>query len=314
MIDRPRVMLGLDIHEDALARLREVADVDIVPSSVFQNREYLRKTIGVYDGVLHNVPRFDREILREAHRLKVVSCHTVREIDLDAALEYRIHVTLTPALWESVADMTVALMLAAARMVPQAHIYVRNGMWKHTSDRMFFSGIGLFGKTLGIVGLGHIGRTVAKRVKGFDMKVLYYDVARQTGLESELGLEYRPLRQLMAEAEFVSIHVPLDGKTRGLIGEGDLRVMRKDAILVNTSRGPIVDEEALCRALKEKRIGAAGLDVFGEEPLNPDSPFLTLDNVVLAPHIAGSTRECDMQAVENVIVILRGGVSPYQVV
>ena len=314
MIDRPRVLLGLDIHEDALARLREVADVDIVPSHTFQDGEYLRNMIGAYDGVLHNVPRFDREILSEAHRLKVVSCHNAREIDLDAASEHGIHVTLTPALWETVADMTVALMLAAARMIPQAHIYVKNRMWKHTSDRMLFSGTSLFRKTLGIVGLGHIGGIVAKRVKGFDMKVLYYDVVRHTELESELSLEYRPLTQLMAEADFVSIHVPLNDETRGLIGERDLRLMRERAILVNTSRGPIVDEEALCLTLREKRIAAAGLDVFGEEPLKPESPFLRLDNVVLAPHIAGSTRDCDMQAVENVIVILRGGVSACQVV
>jgi phosphoglycerate dehydrogenase-like enzyme len=313
LINKPRVLVGIDIHEDALARLKEEADVDIVPSSAFQDKEYLLNTIGGYDGVIHNVPRFGRDIVCEARRLKVVSCHSAREIDLEAASELGIHVTLTPELWETVADMTVALMLSAARMVPQAHSYVKNGQWKHTSDRILFSGTALFKKTLGIVGLGHIGTIVAKRVKGFDMRILYYDIARKTELEDSC-LEYRPLRQLLEEADFVSIHIPLNEETRGLIGEEELKAMKKDAILVNTSRGPIVDEEALYRTLKEGQVAAAGLDVFLQEPLRPESPFLTLDNVVLIPHIAGSTRECDMQAVDNAIVILGGGVSPYQII
>jgi len=313
LTDKPRVLLGLDIHQDALARLEEAAEVDIVSSPTIRDRDYLRKTIDNYDGILHNVPKLDRELLLEADRLRVVSCHAVREIDLDAASERGIRVTLTPALWETVADMTVALMLAAARMIPQSHVYVKNGLWKHSSDRMLFSGTGLFGKTLGIVGLGHIGGIVAKRVKGFDMRVLYYDTARKMESERELGVEYQPLGQLLTVSDFVSIHTPLNEETRGLIGEYHLSLMKKDAILVNTSRGPIVDEEALYMALKEKRIAAAGLDVFGQEPVEPENPFLSLDNVVLAPHIAGSTRECDMQAVENIIVVLRGGTSPYQV-
>jgi glyoxylate reductase len=257
---KPRVLLGLDIHEDALARLKEEADVDVVSSPTIRDREYLCKTIDRYDGILHNVPKLDRELLLEADRLKVISCHAVREIDLDAASERGIRVTLTPALWETVADMTVALMLAAARKIPQAHVYVKNGLWKRSSDRMLFSGTGLFGKTLGIVGLGHIGGIVAKRVRGFDMRVLYYDSVRKMDSDGGLGVEYRPLGELLAMSDFVSVHTPLNKETHGLIGEYYLSLMKRDAILVNTSRGPIVDEEALYRALKEKRIAAAGLD------------------------------------------------------
>jgi glyoxylate reductase len=269
--------------------------------------------ISAYDGIISYVPRLDSKTLSKADRLKVVSCHSPREIDLSAAAEQGIRVTQTPALWETVADMTVALMLAAARMIPQAHIHVKNGQWKQSSDKSLFSGTTLHRKVLGIVGLGRIGAIVAKRVIGFEMKTIYYDVVRKPQMEEELGIGYKPLRELMAEADFVSIHVPLSDETRGLIGEEELGAMKREAILINTARGPVVDEQALYRALEQKRIAGAALDVYREEPLKPMNPLLALSNVVLTPHLAGSTRECDMEAVMNVTQVLRGEISPNEV-
>jgi phosphoglycerate dehydrogenase-like enzyme len=306
--NRARVLVTIDIHDDALARLEQEAEVDLLSPSAARSAR-----ISAYDGIISYVPRLDRKTISKADRLKVVSCHSPREIDLSAAAEQGIHVTQTPALWETVADMTIALMLAAARMIPQAHIHIKNGQWKRSSDKSLFSGTTLHRKTLGIVGLGRIGAIVAKRVKGFEMKTIYYDAARKTQLEEELGVVYRPLKQLMAEADIVSIHVPLSDETRGLIGEEELGAMKKEAILINTARGPVVDEQALYQALEQKRIAGAALDVYDEEPLKPLNPLLALNNVVLTPHLAGSTRECDMEAVMNVIQILRGETSPNEV-
>ena len=305
---KARVLVTIDIHDDALARLEQEAEVDLLSPSAARSVR-----ISAYDGIISYVPRLDSKTLSKADRLKVVSCHSPREIDLSAAAEQGIRVTQTPALWETVADMTVALMLAAARMVPQAHIHVKNGQWKQSSDKNLFSGTTLHRKVLGIVGLGRIGAIVAKRVIGFEMKTIYYDVVRKPQMEEELGIGYKPLRELMAEADFVSIHVPLSDETRDLIGEEELGAMKREAILINTARGPVVDEQALYRALEQKRIAGAALDVYREEPLKPMNPLLALSNVVLTPHLAGSTRECDMEAVMNVIQVLRGEISPNEV-
>ncbi|MCJ7609610.1 D-glycerate dehydrogenase [Candidatus Bathyarchaeota archaeon] len=305
---KARVLVTIDIHDDALARLEQEAEVDLLSPSAARSVR-----ISAYDGIISYVPRLDSKTLSKADRLKVVSCHSPREIDLSAAAEQGIRVTQTPALWETVADITVALMLAAARMIPQAHIHVKNGQWKQSSDKNLFSGTTLHRKVLGIVGLGRIGAIVAKRVIGFEMKTIYYDVVRKPQMEEELGIGYKPLRELMAEADFVSIHVPLSDETRDLIGEEELGAMKREAILINTARGPVVDEQALYRALEQKRIAGAALDVYREEPLKPMNPLLALSNVVLTPHLAGSTRECDMEAVMNVIQVLRGEISPNEV-
>lgn len=305
---KARVLVTIDIHDDALARLEQEAEVDLLSPSAARSVR-----ISAYDGIISYVPRLDSKTLSKADRLKVVSCHSPREIDLSAAAEQGIRVTQTPALWETVADMTVALMLAAARMIPQAHIHVKNGQWKQSSDKNLFSGTTLHRKVLGIVGLGRIGAIVAKRVIGFEMKTIYYDVVRKPQMEEELGIGYKPLRELMAEADFVSIHVPLSDETRDLIGEEELGAMKREAILINTARGPVVDEQALYRALEQKRIAGVALDVYREEPLKPMNPLLALSNVVLTPHLAGSTRECDMEAVMNVIQVLRGEISPNEV-
>jgi glyoxylate reductase len=309
---RPKVLVAITLNEDALKRLREVADVDVVEEDSIRTKEGLLKVISNYEGAIVALPPFDSEVINKAQKLKIISRHGVGydSIDVKAAREKGIHVTVTPGNSESVAEIAFGLILAVAREIPQAHSYVKDKRWRERADRMTFVGVELSGKTLGLIGLGRIGSLVAKIGRGFNMKLLYYDVVRNRKLEKELPIEYRSLSQLLTESDFVSIHVPLTNETRGLIGEKELKMMKRNAILVNTARGPIVNEKALYNALKDKWIAAAGLDVFEEEPINQESPLLELDNIVFTPHIAGSTREarrrCAMMAVENTIQVLQG--------
>lgn len=302
MADRPRVLVGISMHPQVMARLRDAADVD-ENLAFFQD---LPAIIARYDAMTVYSPRFDPALLDEARRLKVIACHACPPEMLAAATARGIRVTLVPSLWDTVADMAVALMFAAARNVAGADAAIRSGEWGRTDLKVRYSGRDVFGKTLGIVGLGRIGAILARRVRGFDMRLLYYDAVHKPDLEADLGIAYRPLDDLLAESDIVSIQLPLTEATRGLIGERELRLMKRDAILVNTARGAILDEGALCRALRERRIAAAGLDVVVEEPLPPDSPLLTLDNVVLAPHLGGSTKECDGTLVEDALRVLAG--------
>jgi len=312
MTERPKVMVALSLDEDALKRLGEVADFDIVEDYSIRTKEGLLKIIDNYDGSIVGLPPFDREVLDKTHRLKVISRHGVGydSVDIKAANEKGIVVTITPANAVSVAEIAFGLILAVARKIPQAHFYVKEKQWSRRASRTSLNGVELSGKTLGIIGLGRIGSRVAKIGKGFDMKLLYCDIVRKRKMEKELPIERRSLNQLLAESDFVSVHVPLTDETRGMIGENELKTMKRDAVLINTARGPIVDERALHHALKEKWIAATGLDVFEQEPINQDNPLLELDNVVFTPHVAGSTAEarsrCAMMAVENTIKVLQG--------
>ena len=312
MTERPKVMVALSLDEDALKRLREVADVDIVPEDSIRTKEGLLKVVDNYDGAIVALPPFDREVIQRTHRLKVISRHGVGydSIDVKAANEKGIVVTITPANAASVAEIAFGLMIAVARKIPQAHFYVKNRQWSQRASRMSLTGVELSGKTLGILGLGRIGSMVAKIGKGFDMELIYSDIVRKRKLEKELPIESCSLDELLAESDFFSVHVPLTDETRGMISERELKTMKKNAVIINTARGPIIDEKALIHALKEKWIAAAGLDVFNEEPINQDNPLLELDNVVFTPHVAGSTtearRRCAMMAVENTIKVLQG--------
>lgn len=317
---RPKVLVGVRLHEDAMARLREVVEVTEVEEAVLQEKAELLQIIGEYDGAIIVLPPFDRDVIARATRLKVISRRGVGcdNVDLRAAAARGIRVTITPALSETVADMAFALILTTARAIPQAHTFVKTGRWRRRSDRNVFMGTDVFGKTLGIIGLGRIGSCVARRGVGFDMETIYYDVQRNPDAEHRLGIAYRPLGHLLSEADIVTLHVPLTEGTRGLLGPEELKRMKPTAILVNTSRGPVVDAKALHRALREKWIAAAGLDVFEDEPVRPDDPLLTCDNVVLTPHMASATRDCRRRcallAVENTLRVLRGEEPRYAVV
>jgi glyoxylate reductase len=314
---KPRVLITIEfagqVHEEAMRRLQEIADIDVVKSSTFSSKDELLRIIGDYEGAIitSNIP-FDREVLAKAEKLKVVSRLGVGydRVDVKVAVEQGVYVTNTPVLSETVVELVFGLLFAAARNISKADAYVKGGKWTVREERVKFTGVDFFGKTLGIVGLGRLGSLLARRARSFDMKILYTDVVRFRALEEELDVQFLPLDTLLSQADFVSIHTPLTEKTRGLIGEKELKTMKPSAILINTSRGPVVDEVALIKALTEGWIAGAGLDVFANEPINPDSSLLTLDNVVLTPHLGAGTRECNERvvstAVENTIRVLKG--------
>jgi len=236
-------------------------------------------------------------------------------VDVEAATKKGIYVTNTPGvLTETTADFAFTLLMATARRVSEADRYVKTGEWKIPWGLTMLLGQDIWGKTIGIVGMGRIGRAVARRAKGMNMKILYYDVLRNEDVEKQLGAEHVDLETLLSESDFVTLHVPLLPSTHHLINEERLRMMKKTACLVNTSRGPVVDETALYRALSEGWIWAAGLDVWEGEPTDPDNPLLTLENVTATPHIASGSyetrRKMALMAAQNLVEILEGRVPP----
>jgi glyoxylate reductase len=266
------------------------------------------------------ITRADHAILRKVMsanpRLRGIANYGVgySNIDVAYATELGIPVTNTPGvLTETTADLAWALLMATARQVPQAHLYTLSGKWPLGGRTFMGLDIGPGGsnrpKVLGIIGFGRIGQAVARRSRGFKMKVIAYDPPLRALIGATRRVAYRGLEDLLRESDFVSIHCPLTKETHHLIGAKELKLMKPSAILINTARGPIVDEKALFSALKQKKIAAAGLDVFEKEPhLTPG--LLKLENAVLLPHIGSATEDTRGQmavlAAKNAIVMLRG--------
>jgi lactate dehydrogenase-like 2-hydroxyacid dehydrogenase len=217
-------------------------------------------------------------------------------------------------LTEATADLAFALLMAAARRIPEGVEYVRKGRWR-TWEPLGLLGAEVWGATLGIIGLGRIGEAVARRATGFQMRILYQDAIRREDLEAELGVEFVEMDRLFAESDFVSLHCPLLPETHHLIGEDALRKMKPTAILINASRGPVVDTGALVRALKEGWIAAAALDVTDPEPIAADHPLVDIPNCIVVPHIGSATvASRDLMATrtaENLLAGLRGERLPY---
>jgi glyoxylate reductase len=265
------------------------------------------------DGLIcHIISAIDDEVLAAAPTVKVVANVAVgyNNIDVTAARRRGVVVTNTPdVLTETTADFAWTLLMAAARRVVEADHFARSGQWQKWEWDLLW-GADVHGKTLGVVGFGRIGRAVARRALGFNMRVLYQDALRaDAAVERELHASRMDLEPLLAEADFVSLHTPLLPETRHLMNERTLRLMKKSAVLVNAARGPVVDESALVRALKEGWIAGAGLDVFEEEPkVHPG--LLPLKNVVLAPHIASASFDTRLAmatlAVRNCLAVLDG--------
>ena len=261
------------------------------------------------DAAIVGEDEITEKALSTADKLQVISKHGVGldSIDVDAATRQGIWVTNVPAVGReagAVADLTFGLILGIARRIPQADHSVRRGKW----EKDIGSDVG--GQTLGVIGTGNIGKAVIKRAKGFDMCLLGYDLKKDQNFAREYGLTYVPLTALLEQSDFVTIHVPLTPQTRGMISAGELDHMKKSAYLINASRGAIVDEESLHRALREKRIAGAGLDVLRVEPPEKENPLLGLDNVILTPHLGvytpSSLREIDRATALNVIKVLKG--------
>lgn len=292
---QPRVYITRRIPEETLAKIKAVCQVKMwdqedlpVPREVLEQE--ITEVEGLYSLLTDPI---DEALLARAQNLKVVSNMAVgfNNIDLKAATQRGILVTNTPGvLTETTADLTFALLLATARRMIEASDFLRQGKWT-TWSPMLLTGQDVYGTTLGIIGLGRIGESLAKRAKGFDMKVLYHSRSRKPEAEQALGVVYRELDALLREADFVCVMTPYTPETSNLIGARELALMKKTAVLINTARGGIVDEKALYDALKNGVIWAAGLDVFEQEPVTPDYPLLSLPNVVALPHIGSASEK-----------------------
>jgi len=276
-------------------------------------REILMKEIENIDGLICLLTeKIDEEVIAKAKHLKIISNVAVgyNNIDLQAAARKGIIVTNTPGvLTETTADLTFALLMAAARRVVNASDVLRSGKWGAWS-LMEFTGQDIYGATLGIIGLGRIGEALVKRAKGFDMNVLYYNRTRKQDKERELGIHYVELKDLLQQSDFVCLILPYSAEVHHLISKEELSLMKPNAILINTARGGIVDEEALYEALRNGDIWGAGLDVFEQEPVTMDHPLLSLSNVVTLPHIGSASVKTRMRmanlAVDNMVKVLNG--------
>lgn len=252
----------------------------------------------------------NREILKNAQNLKIIANYAAgyNNIDIECATNYGIMVTNTPdVLTETTADLTFGMILAIARRIPQAEIFLRKGKFNGWSP-MLFLGTDVHHKILGIIGLGRIGKAVARRAQGFGMKVYYYDkIKLSLKEEQDLNISYKPLNYILRIADFISIHTPLTSETHHLISEKEIALMKKTAFIINTARGPIIDEKALINGLKTKRIMGCALDVFENEPKVP-AELLKMKNVLLLPHIGSATLETRTKmalvAAENIITAL----------
>jgi len=310
---KPTILVSGHLTDDILSLLAQECDVRANREDRPMGRADLLEAVAGADGFLSMITdAVDAELLDAAPRLRVVSNLAVgyNNIDVAAATARGIVVTNTPGiLTEATAELAFALILAAARRVVDLDRRTRAGEWTCWAPLLFLSRE-VSGKTLGVVGLGRIGRAVARRARAFGMRVLYHSRSRlEAAEERDLGVEYAEKDELLATADFVSLHVPLSAETRHLIGRRELDLMKPTAYLINTSRGPVVDEAALVEALKARRIEGAGLDVYENEPMLAPG-LAALDNAVLLPHVGSATVETRTKmarmAAENLLSALRG--------
>jgi glyoxylate reductase len=313
MMSKPRIFVSRAIPEKGFEIIRDFCDVDLWPNELPPARDELLQHVRGVDGLLSLLTdKIDGEVMDEAGpQLKVISNLAVGfdNIDVNAATARKIAVGNTPdVLTDATADFAFALMMAVARRIPEAELYVHEGKWK-TWGPMTLLGVDLKGATLGLIGFGRIGQAMARRAAGFDMRVIYYDPS-ETKSEADVKAGRVDFETLLKESDFISLHTPLTPDTHHLIDSEALSKMKPNAVLVNTSRGPVVDMEALYEALKEKHIFGAGLDVTEPEPLPLDSPLLTLDNIVIVPHIASASKttrdKMSLMAAQNLIAGLKG--------
>ena len=312
---KPRIFVTRVIPDEGLDPLREACEVDLWTDELPPSRDELLRRVNGIDGILSLLTdRVDDELLDAAGpQLRVVSNFAVGfdNIDVAACTRRGIPAGNTPGvLTETTADLAFALMMAAARRIPESVDYVREGRWR-TWGPMLLMGVDVHGATLGIVGFGRIGREMARRGRGFGMEILYQDVHPASPEdEADLGARRVELDELLQRSDFISLHVNLTDETHHLIDADALRAMKPTAVLVNTSRGPVVDPDALEHALRTGEIFAAGLDVTEPEPLPADHPLVQLSNCVVLPHIASASsvtrgRMAGMAAA-NLLAGLRG--------
>jgi glyoxylate reductase len=309
-----RAFVTRQIFPEALELIAEAAQLDVWPGESPPSPQELAGKVSKVDGVLTNImDRVDGSLMDQAPQLKVISQLAVGldNIDVDEASRHRILVGYTPGVVaKATADVGFGLLLAAARRIGESDRWVRAGRWEMQFHPMYWLGAEVHDSTLGIVGLGQVGLEMAKRARGFDMKVVYYSRTRKPDLEQRYGLEFADPPTVLSKADFISLHVPLTPETRHFISEREIRMMKPTAILINMARGPVVDLKALYTALSERWIRAAALDVTDPEPISPDNPLLTLDNIIITPHLGSASiatrREMCLVAARNLVAGLTG--------
>jgi len=315
---KPKVFVTRVIPDKGLDLVKKFCDADVWDGELPPPREEILRRVRGVDGLLSLLTdKIDSEVMDAAgSQLKVISNYAVGfdNIDVSTATKRGIPIGNTPdVLTDATADFSFALMMSAGRRVLEGDRYVRDGKWK-TWAPMLLLGNDVYGATLGLVGFGRIGKAMSRRASGFNMRVIYYDPSEQ-GQDNDLNATSVDFETLLEESDFISLHTPLTPDTHHLIDAKALSRMKRNAMLVNTSRGPVVDMDALYEALRDKLIFAAGLDVTDPEPLPADHPLLALDNLVIAPHIASAsiTARSNMAflAAKNLIAGLKGERLPH---
>lgn len=318
-MSRAKVFITRRLPHVDLEKLHQIAEVETWTERQPPPYSVLLDKVKQIDGLLCLLTdSVDRKLIETGTSLKVISQMAVGydNIDIAAATARGTPVGNTPGvLTNATADLTWALLMAAARRIVEAEKFVQAGQWK-TWEPTLLLGADLVGYTLGIVGFGRIGQAVARRARGFEMKVLYYSRHRkELALENSLGVEYAPLETLLSESDFVTLHASLSAETTGFISDQSFELMKSSAILINTARGAMVDQSALYRALSNKRIAGAALDVTDPEPIPLDSPLLKLDNLIITPHIGSASYQTRTKmaqmAVNNLIAGLEGKRLPH---
>lgn len=317
----PKLFITRNLPEAGIRLLKDRFDIEVWPEYAPPARDVLiarLKNARAMVSLLSD--RIDAEVLAAAPELRIISQYAVGydNIDVKEATRRGIVVTNTPdVLTDASADFSWALLMAVSRRIVEADHYVRNGDWKVAWHPAMLTGRDVSGSTIGIIGAGRIGQAMARRARGFSMKILYCSGTEKPEFEKETGAIRADLDTLLRESDYVSLHVPLTDKTRGLINAEKLSLMKPGAYLINNSRGPVVDEAALYDALKSSRLAGAGLDVFAREPVSTDNPLLQLSKVVAAPHISSAghaTRDkMAVMVAENLLAWLDNKPLPNQV-
>lgn len=318
---KPKVYIARKLEPAIVNYISEFCEVDMWPLEKQPvPRDVLQQKIAEVDGLYSLISdTVDEELLSHAPNLKVISNMAVgyNNIDVQAATARGIIVTNTPGvLTDTTADLTFALLMASARRVVEADNYLRSGDW-HSWYPMQLTGRDIAGATIGIFGMGRIGEAVARRAKGFDMNILYHNRNRNEHAEERTGARYVSKEELLKEADYICILMPLTSETINFIAKDELALMKKTAILINTARGGIINEMDLYVALVNKQILAAGLDVFEQEPIEMNHPLLSLKNVVALPHIGSASVETRIKmatlAADNLIAVLTGNEPKFKV-
>lgn len=310
---KPTVFVTRQVADEVIAMLQAVAEVEVWTKDEPIPRQTLLEKVEHSDAILSMLTeRVDEELLGKAKNLRIVANMAVGydNIDLPACNRHGVIVTNTPdVLTEATADMAFALLMATGRRLTEANRFLLNGEWQSWSPTLM-AGQNVYGTTLGIIGMGRIGEAVARRAKGFGMKILYHNRNSKPQAEQETGAVRVTLEALLAESDYVVLLTPLTEETRLLMGAREFSLMKPTSVFINVSRGGTVDESALYQALVNKRIWAAGLDVFQQEPVPRDHPLLGLPNVVALPHIGSATIQTRMEmaglAAANIVAVLSG--------